>query len=156
MFIPICLWLDRNSKVLQLASASLLEMIFRWHACLLSLFRVLTLRPHGCSPSGSSVQGILQARILGCHVFLQGTFPHAHRSNTSLLFPAFSGRFFTTSATWEALVRWHLLPIFIQQCHSGVLKLALAETFTPQKMANVTRLDSPRQESWLLNMSQHN
>ena len=32
--------------------------------------------PMGCSPPGSSVHGIFQARILGvgCHLFLQGTF----------------------------------------------------------------------------------
>ena len=28
-----------------------------------------------CSPSGSSVDGISQARILGCHFLLQGIFP---------------------------------------------------------------------------------
>ena len=28
-----------------------------------------------CSPPGSSVHGILQARILGCHFLLQGIFP---------------------------------------------------------------------------------
>ena len=34
-----------------------------------------SLRPRGLySPSGSSVYGILQARILGCHFLLQGIF----------------------------------------------------------------------------------
>ena len=53
------------------------------------------------SPPGSSVHGILQARILGglpC--------PPPGNSNpgiepTSLMSPALAGRFFTTSTTWE-------------------------------------------------------
>ena len=31
--------------------------------------------PMDCSPPGSSVHGILQARILGCHALFQGIFP---------------------------------------------------------------------------------
>ena len=72
-----------------------------------------TLRPHGCSPPGSSVRGILQARILGwaampssrrssrpgvtpaCHVSCTG-----RRSSRPGGTPA--GRVFTTGATWEA------------------------------------------------------
>ena len=57
----------------------------------------------GCSPPGSSVHGILQARILewvdmlplGDHS-LPGIEP------AFLMPPALAGRFFTTSATWEA------------------------------------------------------
>ena len=37
-----------------------------------------------CSPPGSSVHGILQARILGCHFLLQGIFP-THGSNLHFL-----------------------------------------------------------------------
>ena len=53
-----------------------------WHcsvtcACaLLSRQSWLTLWPRGCSPPGSSVHGILQARRrVGCHALLQGIFP---------------------------------------------------------------------------------
>jgi len=51
-----------------------------------------------CSPPGSSVHGILQARILEwvVHVLLQGMEP------TSVMSPALAGGFFTTSAPWEA------------------------------------------------------
>ena len=48
------------------------------HACLLSFQSCLTLcDPMDCSPSGSSVLGILQARMLewSCHAPLQGIFP---------------------------------------------------------------------------------
>ena len=34
-----------------------------------------SLVPMDCSPPGSSVHGILQARKLGCHFLLQGIFP---------------------------------------------------------------------------------
>ena len=39
---------------------------------------------------------------MGCHALLQGIFP-TQGSNSSLLRPALAGRFFTTSATREAL-----------------------------------------------------
>ena len=38
----------------------------------------------------------------GCHALLQGIFP-TQGSNPSLTSPAWAARFFTTSATWEAL-----------------------------------------------------
>ena len=59
--------------------------------------------PVDCSPPGSSVHGILQARILewvampsSKESFQPGTEP------MSLMFPALAGRFFTTSTNWEA------------------------------------------------------
>ena len=60
-----------------------------------------------CSPPGSSVHGDSPGKNtgVGCHVFLQGIFP-TQRSNLHLLhllsYLISSGRFFTTSATWEA------------------------------------------------------
>ena len=40
---------------------------------------------------------------VGCYVFLQGIFlPQG--SNPRLMSPVLAGRFFTTSATWEALL----------------------------------------------------
>ena len=63
--------------------------------------------PMDSSPPGSSVHGILQARILPCSppgdlpdpgIFLtQGPEP------ASLTFPALAGGFFTTCTTWEAV-----------------------------------------------------
>ena len=83
-----------------------------------------------CSPPGSPVHGILQARILkcspetinnvvnwlypntkektnekknigiGCYFLVQGIFPTQGSNLHSLMSPALSGRFFTTSTTW--------------------------------------------------------
>ena len=60
-----------------------------------------SLRPHHCSPPGSSGHGSPPARILeGVPLPPQGIFPD---KPTSLTSPALVGRFFTTSITWEAL-----------------------------------------------------
>ena len=59
--------------------------------------------PMDCSPSGSSVHAILQARILGWVVFLppvRGSSQHKDPQNPRLMSPALAGMFFTTSATW--------------------------------------------------------
>ena len=39
---------------------------------------------------------------VGCYVLLQGIFSTQGHEPTSLMCPALAGRFFTTSATWEA------------------------------------------------------
>ena len=57
-----------------------------------------------CSPPGSSVHGILQAKVLE-RVALS-SFRGFSRSGIelpSLTSPVLAGGFFTTSATWEAL-----------------------------------------------------
>ena len=60
--------------------------------------------PTDCSPSGSSVQGILQARIMEW-----AALPSSRGSSdpgiepASLMSPALADGFFTTSVTWEAL-----------------------------------------------------
>ena len=60
-----------------------------------------------CSPPGSSVRGILQARILVWGVIsFSGDLPNPGielTSPVSLVSPALAGGFFTTGATWEAL-----------------------------------------------------
>ena len=56
-----------------------------------------------CSLPGSSVLGLLQARILSelpCPS--PGDLSHPGIEPAPLLSPALAGRFFTTSATWEA------------------------------------------------------
>ena len=72
--------------------------------CAKSLQSCLTLcDPMDCSLTGSSVHGILQARILEWD-----TMPSSRGSSNlgiepaSLASPALAGGFFTTSATWEA------------------------------------------------------
>ena len=59
--------------------------------------------PMNCSPPGSSVRGILWARMLEWVAMLssRGIFQHRDRTE-SLVSPALAGGFFTTSATWEA------------------------------------------------------
>ena len=59
-----------------------------------------------CSPPGSSVHGILQARILEWVdiFFSRGSSQPTQESNPGLSrLPASAARFFTTSANWEAL-----------------------------------------------------
>ena len=62
--------------------------------------------PEDCSLPGSSVHGILQARIVewvampsSRRIYLPDP---AGNQPTSLMYPALAGRFFTTSATWKA------------------------------------------------------
>ena len=60
--------------------------------------------PMDCRPPGSSVHGILQARILREFPYLPpGDLSSPGIKPSSLLSPALAGRFFTTSATWEDL-----------------------------------------------------
>ena len=68
----------------------------------------LTLQPHGLYPAsllcpwdspGKSTE-------VGCHFLLQGILlANPKTESESLSSPAFSGSFFTTSTTWEALPR---------------------------------------------------
>ena len=54
-----------------------------------------------CSPPGSSVHGILQAKILEWVSALFWDPPNLGIELVSLVFPALAGRFFTNSTTWE-------------------------------------------------------
>ena len=58
--------------------------------------------PMDCSPSGSSVHGVLQARIPEC-VAMPSSRGSSHPGigPMSLMSPL-TGRYFTISATWEA------------------------------------------------------
>ena len=78
--------------------------------------------PMDCSSPGSSVYGVLQARILEWIAMPfsrvssrpdPGVKPKSHTS------PELAGRFFTSSATWEALMRsavTHLILIILIFC----------------------------------------
>ena len=62
--------------------------------------------PMDCSRPGSSVHGILQARIVECIVMLSSRGSSPPRDGTHVSYISCIGRqvfFFTTSATWEAL-----------------------------------------------------
>ena len=70
--------------------------------CAKSLQSCLTLcNPMDCSPPGPSVHGIIQARILEWVAIT--SLPKLGIEPMSLMSPALTGRFFTTSATWEVL-----------------------------------------------------
>ena len=59
--------------------------------------------PMDHSPPGSSVRGILQARILEWVAMPSSRgFPDPGIEPASLISPALTGGFFTTGATWEA------------------------------------------------------
>ena len=74
--------------------------------CARSLQPCLTLfNPMDCSPPGSSVHGILQARILKWVANSFSTdLPDPGIKPRSLMSPALAGGLFTTSATWEVAV----------------------------------------------------
>ena len=55
--------------------------------------------PMDCSPPGSSVYGILQARILEWDI----PDPGNKGDPSSFMSPVLAGGFFTTSATWQVL-----------------------------------------------------
>ena len=62
--------------------------------------------PIDCSPPGSSVHGILQARILEWLPFsFPGDLPDLGIKALSLRSPALAGRFFTSSTTWKSNVK---------------------------------------------------
>ena len=70
------------------------------HACLVTQLCLAVLRPHGCSPLGTSVHGILQARILEwvAIFFSRGSSWPRDRTWVSCI----AGRRFTLWATREA------------------------------------------------------
>ena len=65
--------------------------------------------PMDYTPPGSSVHGILQARILEWVAMpsSRGSSQTRDQNLLSLTSPAVAGRFFTTSTIWEALPRHH-------------------------------------------------
>ena len=68
--------------------------------------------PVDCSLPGSSVHGIRQARILEWVAMpISRALPNPGIKLESLTSSAKAGRFFTTSATWEAPTRYHLTAI---------------------------------------------
>ena len=82
-----------------------------------------TLRPQDCSPPGSPVHGDSPGKKtgVGCHALLQGIFP-TQGSGLYLLSPALAGRFFTTSAAWEAHGAWYSKTITIAASNSSDLR----------------------------------
>ena len=70
-----------------------------------------SLRPYGLWPPGSPVYVILRTRILKWVAMPPpGDLPSPGIEPTSFMSPAFAGRFFTTSSTWEAQTCSQWLP----------------------------------------------
>ena len=61
--------------------------------------------PMDCSPPGTSVHGIFQARMLEWVALPSSKWSSRPRDLTS---PALAGSFFTTSATWETLLNMNV------------------------------------------------
>ena len=86
--------------------------IYIYSCCLVAKSCLTFCDPINCSPPGSSVHEILQARIwsgLSCPP--PWDLPDPRIKAVSLMSPALTGGFFTTSATWEVLspdIMWSL------------------------------------------------
>ena len=80
-----------------------------------SCVQLFATNPMDCSPPGSSVHGILQARILEWVAMpCRGSAWPRDQTHISCTFPAQAGGFFTTSAAWEAhlFYRWVKLKFY--------------------------------------------
>ena len=89
----------------RLASGKEKGVPFSWGLRMCKLLQsCLTLcNPVDCSPPGSSLHGILQARMLEWVAMPSSRGSSPPRDRTHVAFVSFVGsRFFTTSATWEA------------------------------------------------------
>ena len=77
------------------------------HACSVAQSCLTLCDPMDCSPPGSSVHGILQAGTrVGCHALLLGIFLTQGLNWGLLYLLHLTGRFFITSAIWEAHGQW--------------------------------------------------
>ena len=84
-----------------------------WYACMLSYFSHVQLcDPLDYSLPGSSINGVLQARILEWVAML----PPGHLPNPGInllyMSPALAGGFFISSATWE-VQSWYIILIIL-------------------------------------------
>ena len=72
------------------------------HICSKAQSCLALCQPMDCTPPGSSVHGISQARILECIAFpFPGDLPYPGIKPASLVSPALIGEFFTNFNTWE-------------------------------------------------------
>ena len=96
--------LEKQKEILCVCSNNIVISESTLCTCVLSHFsRVRLCNPTDCSPPGSSVHGILQARILELVAMpSSGDLPNSGIKPVSLISPTLPGRFFTTSITWEA------------------------------------------------------
>ena len=111
-FTPGLLYTFQNSIICRFSFSFLAPCGMRAQLC-------LTLcDPVECSPPGSSVHGILQARVLEWVAisFSRGSSPPRDRTSISYV-SWLAGGFFTTSATWEvSLLSFKTLVKLINFC----------------------------------------
>ena len=90
------------------------ELLDHMWVCAKSIQSCLTLcDPMDCNPTGSSVHGILQERILEWVAMPSSRGSSWPRDRTQVSYVSFIGsRFFTTSTTWEALLD-HMIILFL-------------------------------------------
>ena len=70
--------------------------------CLVAKSCLTLCDPTDCGPPGSSVHGILQARILEWVAVCPSKASSQPKEPASPMSPSLAGGFFTISATWEA------------------------------------------------------
>ena len=88
-----------------------IEFVTKLHACVHAQLCLTLCNPLDCSPPGSSVHGILQARILERVAMPSSRGSSPPRDPTQA--PRIAGGFFTTSAMWEARCKQNSL-IFLK------------------------------------------
>ena len=92
-----------------------------------------------CTPPGSFVHGILQARVLewvGIS-FSRGGLPDPGIEPVSLMSPALAGGFLTTSTTWEVLTLW-----------AGLKQEFVRESFEEYEKPFESMVTKPAYQSW--------
>ena len=110
ILLPVKHWYSYClSFACHIVSCHVIRILQRVHAKSLQLCPTLC-DPMDCSPPGSSVHGILQARVLEWGaVPSPGDLPDPGMEPTSLMSPALAGGFFASSATWEASTAYGLI-----------------------------------------------
>ena len=112
---PFVLFLHLASKKSLSCSRSTIPFVLIYTIlCAKSLQSCLTpCDPMGCSPPGCSVHGILSARILEwvAMPFSRGSSPPNYWTHVFHISYIDTGRFFTTSTTWEAI---YILRLYYQ------------------------------------------
>ena len=101
--------------------------------CLISHFNCV--RPYGLEPSRLLCPWNSPGKntAVGCHALLQGNLPDPGIEPASIRSPALAGRFFTASATWEALLYpkniFH--PKWLSLSRSDQIRLVTQSCLTP-------------------------